>query len=175
MLRAAALPAQVRPPGLGALSARRHCSLPCMRLRRSMVASPCRISSETDAILQKYCINLQGGDAEPAQKPVVPGGATKASMSSASGAARAPGGMGTGVFTLLLLNFGLYAAAALMHFPLVTTLALQHWNPQWWQFLSASFLHADWQHLSSNAFSLLIFGRIGGDVAGQDARAYQCL
>ncbi len=28
------------------------------------------------------------------------------------------------------------------------------------QFVTATFMHANWQHLSSNAFSLLVFGRM---------------
>ncbi|GAB4817608.1 hypothetical protein N2152v2_004654 [Parachlorella kessleri] len=46
------------------------------------------------------------------------------------------GSTGNGVYSLLLINFGLFAIG------------------------QAAFLHANWAHLSSNAFSLLIFGRI---------------
>ncbi|EFN59133.1 hypothetical protein CHLNCDRAFT_49978 [Chlorella variabilis] len=68
-------------------------------------------------------------------------------------------GMGNGVFLVLLINFGLYAGANLLHLPALSNLALSHWKPQWWQFVTSTFMHANWQHLSSNAFALLVFGR----------------
>lgn len=68
--------------------------------------------------------------------------------------------MGNGLFLVLLLNFGLFIGANLMHMPALSALALDHWRPQWWQFITATFTHANWQHLSSNAFSLLVFGRM---------------
>lgn len=64
--------------------------------------------------------------------------------------------------SLLLINFGLFLVQKFWSPAWIGTLALSHWAPQWWQFVTASFLHANWEHLSSNAFSLLIFGRIGG-------------
>lgn len=38
-------------------------------------------------------------------------------------------------------------------------LYLNHQAPQWWQFLTCTFCHASWQHLSSNIFFLYIFGK----------------
>lgn len=32
--------------------------------------------------------------------------------------------------------------------------------PKWTQFVTAAFVHANWDHLFSNAFSLLVFGRM---------------
>lgn len=32
--------------------------------------------------------------------------------------------------------------------------------PQWWQFITCTFCHFDWAHLSQNAFFLLVFGRL---------------
>jgi hypothetical protein len=63
-----------------------------------------------------------------------------------------------GVFLLLLLNCALYAADHLGGLP-VSKLYLNHWSPKWYQFLTSAFCHASWQHLSGNAFLLLIFGR----------------
>lgn len=63
-----------------------------------------------------------------------------------------------GVFLLLLLNCALYAADHLGGMP-VSKLYLNHWSPKWYQFLTSAFCHASWQHLSGNAFLLLIFGR----------------
>ncbi len=62
------------------------------------------------------------------------------------------------MFLLLLLNCALYAADHLGGLP-VSKLYLNHWSPRWYQFLTSAFCHASWQHLSGNAFLLLIFGR----------------
>ena len=70
-------------------------------------------------------------------------------------------GMGNGVFTLLLLNFALFAAQSFVQLPVLALLPLNHWRPVWWQFVTCTFMHANWEHLSSNAFSLLVFGRMG--------------
>ena len=69
-------------------------------------------------------------------------------------------GMGNGVFLMLLLNFALFAGDALLQRGWSSALALDHWAPRWWQFLSAAFVHANWEHLLGNAFSLLVFGRM---------------
>jgi membrane associated rhomboid family serine protease len=67
--------------------------------------------------------------------------------------------LGNGTFTLLLINFGIYLAGP--YFPsLLQNLFLHHNHPQWWQFITAAFCHANWEHLSGNAFSLLIFGKV---------------
>lgn len=69
------------------------------------------------------------------------------------------GALGNGTFTLLLINFGIYLAGP--YFPLLLQdLFLHHNHPQWWQFITAAFCHANWEHLTGNAFSLLIFGKI---------------
>lgn len=38
-------------------------------------------------------------------------------------------------------------------------LYLNHQYPQWFQFLTCTFCHASWAHLSSNIFFLYIFGK----------------
>ena len=79
---------------------------------------------------------------------------------------RGPGGTGNGVYLLLLINFGLFFINWLAHPRWMALLPLNHWAPRWWQFVTATFVHANWEHLSSNAFSLLIFGRIGAGAGG---------
>lgn len=75
--------------------------------------------------------------------------------------AAASGGMGNGVFLLLLLNFALFALQQFApSLSFLAALPLSHWRPQWWQFITCTFVHANWEHLSGNAFSLLVFGRM---------------
>ena len=69
-------------------------------------------------------------------------------------------GMGNGVFALLLINFALHILNYFYHPQWLSMLALNHWAPHWWQFITAAFVHANWEHLLSNAFSLLVFGRM---------------
>lgn len=68
--------------------------------------------------------------------------------------------MGNGVFTLLAINFALHFASYFWHPAWMAALPLSHWAPKWWQFITAAFVHASWEHLLGNAFSLLIFGRM---------------
>lgn len=70
-------------------------------------------------------------------------------------------GMGNGIFTILVLNFGLFLATQFWAPQLTSVLCLDHWRPHWWQFATATFMHYNWEHLISNAFSLLVFGRMG--------------
>ena len=69
-------------------------------------------------------------------------------------------GMGNGIFSLLLINFGIHIINYFWHPSWLSSLALAHWAPQWWQFITAAFVHANWEHLLGNAFSLLVFGRM---------------
>lgn len=71
-----------------------------------------------------------------------------------------PAGMGNGIFSLLVINFGVHIVNYFWHPPMLSSLALAHWAPQWWQFITAAFVHANWEHLLGNAFSLLVFGRM---------------
>lgn len=65
-----------------------------------------------------------------------------------------------GVFALLLINFAVHIAATSFLPSLPGLLALSHLAPRWWQFITAAFVHANWDHLFGNAFSLLVFGRM---------------
>lgn len=70
---------------------------------------------------------------------------------------------------LVLLNVAVFALATLASSKFspfagglsrfVSSLALSHSHPRWWQLLTCSFLHLDMQHLAGNLFSLLVFGR----------------
>ena len=79
------------------------------------------------------------------------GAASAASLSSTTG---------TGVFILLLLNLIVYALDHTFHLPQIQRLYLDHIGPKWWQFVTSSFCHASWAHLSSNLFMLYVFGKI---------------
>ena len=67
---------------------------------------------------------------------------------------------GTGVFLLLLVNLGVFLADAVFHVPAMKSLYLWHNAPHWWQFLTAAFCHANWEHISSNLFMLMVFGKV---------------
>ncbi|GHP03599.1 hypothetical protein PPROV_000235400 [Pycnococcus provasolii] len=84
-------------------------------------------------------------------------------------AARAGGGGGgrringpsyNGVFALLAINFVLFALDHLFHQNWVKWLYLNHQRPVWFQFVTSTFCHANYAHLSSNAFFLYIFGKL---------------
>ncbi len=48
----------------------------------------------------------------------------------------------------------------MLHLPLVShALYLHHRAPHWWQFVTSTFCHGSWDHLSGNLFFLLIFGK----------------
>ncbi|KAL2643975.1 hypothetical protein R1flu_011562 [Riccia fluitans] len=65
-----------------------------------------------------------------------------------------------GIFLLLLLNLGIYALDHWLHFPVISHLYLHHQDPRWYQFVTATFCHINWTHLSSNLFFLYIFGKL---------------
>ena len=64
-----------------------------------------------------------------------------------------------GVIALLVINLVIYILDHLLRLPL-NFLYLNHSNPEWYQFLTSMFCHANWAHLSSNLFMLYIFGRL---------------
>lgn len=65
-----------------------------------------------------------------------------------------------GVFWIILLNLGLYVADHIFQVRAIRTLYLYHYRPAWYQFVTAAFCHANWNHLSSNLFFLYIFGKL---------------
>ncbi|KAK9742140.1 hypothetical protein RND81_03G151100 [Saponaria officinalis] len=65
-----------------------------------------------------------------------------------------------GVFWIILLNIGLYVADHIFQIRGIKMLYLYHNWPAWYQFVTAAFCHANWNHLSSNLFFLYIFGKL---------------
>lgn len=64
------------------------------------------------------------------------------------------------IFWLLLLNIGIYVADHWLQFVPIKLLYLYHDLPRWYQFITATFCHVNWSHLSSNLFFLYIFGKL---------------
>jgi hypothetical protein len=54
---------------------------------------------------------------------------------------------GNGVFFLLATNVLLFVLDHVVHVPFLNALYLNHAHPQWWQWLSHAFCHANWSHL----------------------------
>ncbi|GJP45578.1 hypothetical protein CLOM_g12583, partial [Closterium sp. NIES-68] len=79
---------------------------------------------------------------------------------SSSAVGRQGGNSFNGVFLLLLLNFLAFLADHLLRLPVWSSLYLHHASPRWYQFVTSTFCHAGWSHLSSNLFFLYIFGRL---------------
>nr|AIY60750.1 rhomboid protein Ginbi_RBL11 [Ginkgo biloba] len=65
-----------------------------------------------------------------------------------------------GIFWLLLLNIGIYVADRWLQVDAIKLLYLYHDAPRWYQFITATFCHVNWSHLSSNLFFLYIFGKL---------------
>lgn len=95
-----------------------------------------------------------GASSTPPSQPV-----NKKSYSAAS-AASVSHQTGTGVFILLLLNLVIFVLDHQFHLPQIQRLYLDHIAPKWWQFITCSFCHGSWAHLSSNTFLLYVFGKI---------------
>jgi len=65
-----------------------------------------------------------------------------------------------GVFALLFFNFLFFALDHWLQLPVMKMFYLNHVDPTWWQFITCTFCHASWDHLSSNIFFLYIFGKL---------------
>ncbi|KAF8393375.1 hypothetical protein HHK36_021618 [Tetracentron sinense] len=74
-----------------------------------------------------------------------------------------------GIFWILLLNLGIYAADHWFQIRGIKALYLYHNWPAWYQFVTATFCHANWHHLSSNLFFLYIFGKLVEEEEGNFA------
>ncbi|GMN39917.1 hypothetical protein TIFTF001_009154 [Ficus carica] len=74
-----------------------------------------------------------------------------------------------GIFWIILLILGIYAADHVFQVRAIRNLYLYHGYPKWYQFLTATFCHADWRHLSSNLFFLYIFGKLAEEEEGNFA------
>ncbi|XP_038696177.1 rhomboid-like protein 11, chloroplastic isoform X2 [Tripterygium wilfordii] len=74
-----------------------------------------------------------------------------------------------GIFWIILLNLGIYVADHLFQVQGIRALYLYHNRPTWYQFVTATFCHASWNHLSSNLFFLYIFGKLVEEEEGNFA------
>ncbi|KAF0927637.1 hypothetical protein E2562_035491 [Oryza meyeriana var. granulata] len=74
-----------------------------------------------------------------------------------------------GIFWILLLNVGLYVADHLFQIQPVKAMYLYHAFPSWFQFVTSTFCHANWNHLSSNLFFVYIFGKLVEEEEGSFA------
>ncbi|EYU21881.1 hypothetical protein ABFS82_01G023800 [Erythranthe guttata] len=74
-----------------------------------------------------------------------------------------------GIFWILLINLGIYLADHVFKVSWIKTLYLYHSQPVWYQFITATFCHASWSHLSSNLFFLYIFGKLVEEEEGNFA------
>lgn len=64
------------------------------------------------------------------------------------------------MFLLILINVLVFLADHAFHVRRVSQLLyLHHAQPRWWQFLTSAFCHANFEHLNSNLFMLLVFGK----------------
>lgn len=73
---------------------------------------------------------------------------------------RRPHRRANGIFWIILINIGIYLADHIFQVRAIKMLYLYHSYPEWYQFLTATFCHANWNHLSSNLFFLYIFGKL---------------
>ncbi|XP_021819259.1 rhomboid-like protein 11, chloroplastic [Prunus avium] len=74
-----------------------------------------------------------------------------------------------GIFWIILANLGIYIADHVFQVRAFKMLYLYHNWPTWYQFLTATFCHANWNHLSSNLFFLYIFGKLVEEEEGNFA------
>ncbi|KAF5835352.1 hypothetical protein DUNSADRAFT_7518 [Dunaliella salina] len=77
-----------------------------------------------------------------------------------------PAGAGNGVYLLMLINAILFLCDQVFHLPMMRSLCLSHAHPHWWQWVTHTFMHASWGHISNNMFFLLTFGRLVEDTEG---------
>ncbi|KAK2661176.1 hypothetical protein Ddye_007709 [Dipteronia dyeriana] len=73
---------------------------------------------------------------------------------------RNPGKRGNGIFWIILINIGIFVADHFFQVRSIKSMYLYHNWPAWYQFVTATFCHASWKHLSSNLFFLYIFGKL---------------
>ncbi|KNA21755.1 hypothetical protein SOVF_040520 [Spinacia oleracea] len=73
------------------------------------------------------------------------------------------------IFWIILLNLAIYVADHMFLVRDIKSLYLFHNQPAWYQFVTAAFCHANWNHLSSNLFFLYIFGKLVEEEEGSFA------
>ncbi|XP_065851476.1 rhomboid-like protein 11, chloroplastic isoform X2 [Euphorbia lathyris] len=82
---------------------------------------------------------------------------------------RKPEKRANGIFWIILLNLGIFVADHFFQLRGIKSLYLYHNWPTWYQFVTATFCHASWEHLSSNLFFLYIFGKLVEEEEGNFA------
>ncbi|WCJ29822.1 rhomboid-like protein 11 [Euphorbia peplus] len=82
---------------------------------------------------------------------------------------RKPERRANGIFWIILLNLGIFVADHFFQLRGIKSLYLYHNRPTWYQFVTATFCHANWEHLSSNLFFLYIFGKLVEEEEGNFA------
>eukprot|EP00850_Spirogloea_muscicola_P018412 SM000168S02611 [mRNA] locus=s168:147428:150044:- [translate_table: standard] len=164
-LRGALGPLPCRRQGVGGPSAGLHHSVQ-RRLNRGLAGWSCRqlpppslaprAKSQANSGSQQYSdegmmpqLELQRGSPK-LRRGGGPGGASSRPMQSSF----------NGVFVLLLLNLALFLGDHILKIPALRLLYLYHNNPRWYQFITATFCHMDWKHLSSNLFFIYVFGKL---------------
>ncbi|XP_023637547.1 rhomboid-like protein 11, chloroplastic [Capsella rubella] len=65
-----------------------------------------------------------------------------------------------GIVLIILTNLAIFMSEHLYNVRAIKSMYLYSDNPVWYQFVTSTFCHADWNHLSSNLFFLYIFGKI---------------
>ncbi|XP_031119070.1 rhomboid-like protein 11, chloroplastic [Ipomoea triloba] len=80
-----------------------------------------------------------------------------------------PGKRVNGIFWILLINLGIYVADHILQVRGIKALYLYHNHPAWYQFVTSTFCHFNWNHLSSNLFFLYIFGKLVEEEEGNFA------
>ncbi|KAL3819032.1 hypothetical protein ACJIZ3_004937 [Penstemon smallii] len=75
----------------------------------------------------------------------------------------------SGIFWILLINLGIFVADHIFQVPWIQGLYLYHNKPTWYQFITSTFCHFNWNHLSSNLFFLYIFGKLVEEEEGNFA------
>ncbi|XP_019098412.1 PREDICTED: rhomboid-like protein 11, chloroplastic, partial [Camelina sativa] len=71
-----------------------------------------------------------------------------------------PQKLANGIFLIILTNLAIFMAEHFYQVRWIKSLYLYSDFPVWYQFVTAAFCHANWNHLSSNLFFLYIFGKI---------------
>ncbi|KAI3835212.1 hypothetical protein MKW92_037506 [Papaver armeniacum] len=71
-----------------------------------------------------------------------------------------------GIYWILLLNLGIYAVDYVFEPRMFRALILDHRQPAWYQFVTASFCHSSGDHLFSNLFYMYVYGRLVEEEVG---------
>ncbi|KAF8065519.1 RBL11 [Scenedesmus sp. PABB004] len=125
--------------------------LPARRGGRRALRVSAAAGDDGSDILAKYGLN---GNSKPAPRRAPESGPL-------SGAPA-----GNGVWLLICLNLAGFVADHVLHLPGAAALYLNHAHPQWWQWVTHAFMHANYQHLVGNLFNLLLFGRMVEETEG---------